>query len=391
MDPKQFPRIRPTILAHLPPVHNAQYPPMQGTRYYGPDLLRAKQVYTDSRLKVKREIASLYLSHREKGILIAADLAPSWEVYANATIRGKRVVRDCAATPSSQNIRVRDAAGRRSSSSDVLSSSFGSLSLLDIGDDSLSAAGTHITLAMPELMRILLDDEELPFNIAWRIVTNTFFYTNHTVLPEALDKWPVPLLEHLLPRHLQIIFDVNLIFLQSVENKRSRQTLNILGVVHRYLRLKKMSPVERKKVNSRAVFFAAPAYYIAKLTIRLTVNVARIITADPDTKGYLSLYFVPDYAVSLADTVEDLLYQHKYHSIPLEEKCHALAHVLDQISGGLFSDADVYEALLNTIRQGDYYLLSDDFDSYITALEMEGFDHLALYARYRVFANATIW
>jgi starch phosphorylase len=63
-------------------------------------------------------------------------------------------------------------------------------------------------------MRILIDEEDQPWETAWQIVTNTFFYTNHTVLPEALEKWPVPLLEHLLPRHLQIIYDINLQFLQ---------------------------------------------------------------------------------------------------------------------------------------------------------------------------------
>jgi glycogen phosphorylase len=57
-------------------------------------------------------------------------------------------------------------------------------------------------------MRILVDEYDLPFNKAWEIVTNVFFYTNHTVLPEALEKWPVPLFEHLLPRHLQIIYDI---------------------------------------------------------------------------------------------------------------------------------------------------------------------------------------
>jgi hypothetical protein len=63
-------------------------------------------------------------------------------------------------------------------------------------------------------MRILIDEEDQPWATAWKIVTNTFFYTNHTVLPEALEKWPVPLLEHVLPRHLQIIYDINLFFLQ---------------------------------------------------------------------------------------------------------------------------------------------------------------------------------
>jgi glycogen phosphorylase len=57
-------------------------------------------------------------------------------------------------------------------------------------------------------MRILVDEEDVDWNTAWSITTNTIFYTNHTVLPEALEKWPVPLMEHLLPRHMQIIYDI---------------------------------------------------------------------------------------------------------------------------------------------------------------------------------------
>ncbi|KAI0641026.1 glycogen phosphorylase [Trametes meyenii] len=453
---------------------------------------------------------------------------------------------------------------------------------------------THPTLAIPELMRILVDEEEIPWNEAWQITTNTFFFTNHTVLPEALEKWPVPLLENLLPRHLQIIYDINMVFLQAVErqfpgdkerlarmsiieegfpkqvrmanlacigsrkvngvaelhselvrqtimkdfvdlygvskfsnvtngitprrwldqcnpglsslisetlklpkaaflkdltklegllehvdnptfqkrwaavkqsNKErlahyvettlgfkvnthamfdvqikrlheyKRQTLNIFGVIHRYLTLKDMTPEERKKVNPKVVFFAgkaAPGYYIAKLTIRLIVNVARIINQDPDTKDLLSLYFLPDYSVSLAEVlipasdisqhistagteasgtsnmkfclnggllvgtvdganieiaeevgesnvfffghltpaVEDLRYQHVYHPVPVEQKCPPLARVLNEVSAGRFGDGGVYEPLLNTIRQNDYYLLTEDFDSYIQALKL---------------------
>ncbi|EKM52475.1 glycosyltransferase family 35 protein [Phanerochaete carnosa HHB-10118-sp] len=451
---------------------------------------------------------------------------------------------------------------------------------------------THPTLAIPELMRILLDEEDVPWDVAWNIITNTFFFTNHTVLPEALEKWPIPLMENLLPRHLQIIYDINLLFLQAVEKKfpgdrdklarmslieegfpknvrmanlavlgsrkvngvaelhsellqatilkdfvefygqskffnvtngitprrwldqcnpglsnlihetlripkadflkdlyklegileyidnpsfqkkwvavkqsnkerlanyventlgykvntqamfdvqikrlheYKRQTMNIFGVIYRYLTIKAMTPEERKKVNPKVVFFAgkaAPGYYIAKLTIRLIVNVARVINADPDTKDLLTLFFLSDYSVSLAEilipasdisqhistagteasgtsnmkfclngglllgtvdganieiaeevgesnvfffghltpAVEDLRYQHMYHPQPIEQKCPNLARVLNEISSGRFGDGGVYEPLLNTIRNVDYYLLTEDFDSYIQAL-----------------------
>ncbi|KAF7890345.1 uncharacterized protein EAE97_010968 [Botrytis byssoidea] len=117
---------------------------------------------------------------------------------------------------------------------------------------------THPTLAVVELQRVLVDLEGLEWDEAWGIVTKTFGYTNHTVLPEALEKWSVPLFQNLLPRHLQIIYEINLFFLQTVERKfpGERDLLGRVSIIEesqpKMVRMAFLAIVGSHKVNGVA-------------------------------------------------------------------------------------------------------------------------------------------
>ena len=114
---------------------------------------------------------------------------------------------------------------------------------------------THPSIAVAELMRLLVDEYHLDWDKAWNITQNTLSYTNHTLLPEALEKWSLPLFASLLPRHLEIIYEINSRFLNEVKTKYNGddQIARRLSIIdeegERYVRMAHLACIGSHAIN----------------------------------------------------------------------------------------------------------------------------------------------
>ena len=117
---------------------------------------------------------------------------------------------------------------------------------------------THPSIAVAELMRLLVDTRGIDWDKAWDITQQTFSYTNHTLLPEALETWPLPLFRDLLPRHLEIIYEINRRFLEEVRNKfpGDDQKLQRVSLIaendQKYVRMAHLATVGSRVINGVA-------------------------------------------------------------------------------------------------------------------------------------------
>ena len=122
---------------------------------------------------------------------------------------------------------------------------------------------THPAIAIVELMRILVDEENFSWDRAWSIINSTFAYTNHTLLPEALERWSVPLFERVLPRHLQIIYEINSHHMDAVEARwpGDDEKKRICSIIeengHKMVRMAHLSVVGSHAVNGVAALHTA--------------------------------------------------------------------------------------------------------------------------------------
>ena len=114
---------------------------------------------------------------------------------------------------------------------------------------------THPAIAVPELMRLLVDERGIPWTLAWKLTTRIFSYTNHTLMPEALETWPVAMLERVLPRHMKIIYDINELFLDQVRREHGddhalMRRVSLIDEDHgRRVRMAYLSVLASHKVN----------------------------------------------------------------------------------------------------------------------------------------------
>ena len=114
---------------------------------------------------------------------------------------------------------------------------------------------THPAIAVAELMRLLVDEHGMDWDAAWHVTTDTIAYTNHTLLPEALEKWSLALFGRLLPRHLEIVFEINRRFLEAVraEGRVSETRIATLSLIdesgERYVRMANLATVGSRKIN----------------------------------------------------------------------------------------------------------------------------------------------
>ena len=117
---------------------------------------------------------------------------------------------------------------------------------------------THPTVAIPELMRLFIDEHGMDWDTAWNITQKTFAYTNHTLMPEALERWPVDLFGHALPRLLEIVYEINHRFLESVRSwyPGDEERLSRLSIIeehpHKSIRMAYLACVGSHAINGVA-------------------------------------------------------------------------------------------------------------------------------------------
>ena len=218
---------------------------------------------------------------------------------------------------------------------------------------------THPAIAIPELMRILLDEEKLDWEHAWKACVNTFAYTNHTVLPEALETWPVDLIGRVLPRHLEIIYEINRRFLDDVAERNPGDgdlvsRMSIIQEGHeRRVRMAHLAIVGSHSVNGVAalhteilkngLFSDFNRYFPGKIkNITNGVTPRRwLLQCNPSLSGLITEAIGPswikdlDRLKELIPLAEDASFREKWAQAKLDNKKRVARYILRKVGLGV--------------------------------------------------------
>ncbi|MBD1388711.1 glycogen/starch/alpha-glucan phosphorylase [Neiella sp. HB171785] len=233
---------------------------------------------------------------------------------------------------------------------------------------------THPTVAIPELMRVFMDEEGLNWEDAWAICQNAFAYTNHTLLPEALEKWPVYLFERVLPRHLEIIYEINRRFLDEVEAqwpgddaKKIKLSLIEEGA-QRMIRMGNLCVVGSYKVNGVAAVHSElvksdlfPEFY--EMWPEKFVNVTNGVTprrwlkaCNPRLSSLISETIGSDWPgqldklVALKPYADKPAFQKKYMQAKRENKLE-LVNTIRELTGVEVSPDAIFDVLIKRLHE----------------------------------------
>jgi starch phosphorylase len=240
---------------------------------------------------------------------------------------------------------------------------------------------THPAIAIPELMRILLDLYHLDWDRAWNIVTRTFSYTNHTLMPEALETWPAGLFETILPRHLQIIYEINQRFLNDVRHHYPGDTemLKRMSIVDegngRRIRMAHLAIVGSHQVNGVAkihtelmrqtIFVDFDRFYPGRI-----INITNGITprrwlnqANPGLAGLIKEHIGHGWITDLeqlgklAKHAADKAFQKKFRAVKQANK-ENLARAIKSKLGITVNPASMFDVQIKRIHEYKRQLLN---------------------------------
>ena len=240
---------------------------------------------------------------------------------------------------------------------------------------------THPAIAVAELMRILVDVQKLNWDDAWRITTDAIAYTNHTLLPEALESWPVSLMERLLPRHMQIVYQINRIHLDMVcaLPRSDGPPLSVLSLIDdnagRQVRMSSLAFLGAHKVNGvselhtelmrQTVFHELHRIYPERIVNKTNGITLRrwLFAANPRLTALLTdivgdrLLDDPEALSDFARVADDALVQERLAGIRRTNKCALSSLVASQLDIRLDPDA-LFDVQIKRIHEYKRQLLN---------------------------------